>query len=105
VKVVYRESASDDVVRQFRYYLSNADVPDVAIRFREAVRRTIQYLRQNPRVGSLYSSEDSRLANLRSWPVAGFEAVRIYYLAGADSVEIVPVLHSKRDVRAILRKE
>jgi toxin ParE1/3/4 len=105
VKIVYRQSASDDIVRQFRYYLLTADAPKVAIRFRESVRRTIQYLRQNPYVGPLYSLEGSAVANLRSWPVTGFEAVRIYYLAEADWVEIVRVLHGKRDVRTILEKE
>jgi hypothetical protein len=44
VKVLYRQTASDDIVRQFRYYLLSADAPEIAIRFREAVRRTIQTL-------------------------------------------------------------
>jgi len=29
VKVSYRQAASDDVVRQFRYYLVSVSVPDV----------------------------------------------------------------------------
>ena len=82
-----------------------ADVPEVAIRFREAVKRTIHQLRQNPRVGPLYPSDSPPLASLRSWPIVGFESIRIYYLAQLDSVEIVRVLHGKRDVRTILEKE
>ena len=39
MKVLYRQTASDDIVRQFRYYLLTADAPEVAVRFREAVRR------------------------------------------------------------------
>jgi toxin ParE1/3/4 len=105
VKIAYRQSASDDIVRQFRYYLLAADVPEVAIRFRESVRRTVHQLRQNPHIGPLYSSDNPSLANLRSWPVIGFEAIRIYYVAEADSVEIVRVLHGKRDVRTILESE
>src|SRR2546429_7232893 len=50
-----------------------------AIRFREAVKRTIQSLSQNLHVGPRYSSSNPRVQNLRSWPVAGFEAIRIYY--------------------------
>jgi hypothetical protein len=37
VKVLYRQTASDDIVRQFRYYLLSVDAPEIAIRFREAV--------------------------------------------------------------------
>jgi len=44
VKVLYRQTASDDIVRQFRYCLVTAEAPEIALRFREAVRRTIQSL-------------------------------------------------------------
>ena len=40
MKVRYGQTASDDIVRQFRYYLLNADDPEIAVRFREAVRRS-----------------------------------------------------------------
>jgi plasmid stabilization system protein ParE len=79
VKVSYRQAASDDLVRQFRYYLTVVDVPEIAIRFRDAVRQTIRSLRQNPLVGPCYFSNNPQLRNLRSWPVVGFEAIRIYY--------------------------
>jgi plasmid stabilization system protein ParE len=105
VKVLYRQAASNDIVRQFRYYLLSADAPEIAIRFREAVKRTIQSLSQNPRVGPRYSSSHPRVQNLRSWPVAGFEAIRIYYAPEADTLHIIRILHGKRDVRQILDNE
>jgi plasmid stabilization system protein ParE len=105
VKVLYRQTASDDIVRQFRYYLLTAEAPEIALRFREAVRRTIQSLSQNPNVGPRYSSGNPRLQNLRSWPVAGFEAIRIYYALEADAMHIIRILHGKRDVRRILGNE
>lgn len=105
MKVLYRQTASDDIVRQFRYYLLTADAPEIALRFREAVRRTIQSLGQNPHVGPRYSSSTPRLQNLRSWPVSGFEAVRIYYALEADAVHIIRILHGKRDVKRILEGE
>jgi plasmid stabilization system protein ParE len=77
VKVLYRQTASDDIVRQFRYYLVTAEAPEIALRFREAVRRTIQSLRQNPHVGPRHSSSNPRIQNLRSWPVTGFEAIPV----------------------------
>lgn len=105
MKVLYRQTASDDIVRQFRYYLLDADAPEIAVRFREAVKRTIQSLAQNPHVGPRYSSGNPRLHALRSWPVAGFEAIRIYYVLEADAMHIIRILHSKRDVRQILKNE
>ena len=105
MKVLYRESASDDIVHQFRYYLLAAQVPEIAVRFREAVRHTIQLLSQNPTVGPRFSSGDPRLQNLRSWPVAGFEMIRVYYTVEPEAMHIIRVLHGKRDVRRILEKE
>jgi toxin ParE1/3/4 len=102
VKVLYRQAASDDLVRQFRYYLLAIDIPDIALRFREAVGRTIESLRLHPLVGPRYSSSNPQLQNLRSWPVTGFEAIRIYYLSDEDSIHILRILHGKRDVKRIL---
>ena len=104
MKVLYRQSASDDILRQFRYYLT-ADAPEIAVRFRGAVRGTIQSLTQNPHVGPRYSSSNPRLQNLRSWPVTGFEAIRIYYALEEDGLHIIRILHGKRDVRRILQSE
>jgi toxin ParE1/3/4 len=105
VRVSYRQTASDDLVRQFRYYLTVVDVPEIAIRFRDAVPRTIKSLRRNPLVGPRYFSGNAQLQNLRSWPVVGFEAIRIYFLVDEDAIHVVRILHGKRDIKRILRDE
>jgi len=105
VKAVYKQAASDDMVRQFRYYLVTLDLPDIAVRFREAVRRTVQSLREHPSVGSHHPSGNPQLQNLRSWPVTGFESIRIYYTSDGDALRIIRILHGKRDIRHILEGE
>jgi len=45
------------------------------------------------------------LRGMRSWPVKGFEDVRVYYLAHEGGVRVVRVLHGKRDINSILEKE
>ncbi len=105
MKVSYRQAAGDDVVRQFRYYLVTLNLPEVAVRFRDSVRRTVEALCQRPLVGARYVSSNPQFRNLRSWPVAGFEAIRIYYLVNDDTLSIVRILHSKRDVKHVLERE
>lgn len=105
MKVVYREAASDDVVRQFRYYLIDQNLPELALHFRGALRHTVEALRRHPFVGARYRTSNQQLHNLRSWPVAGFEAIRIYYLAAGDVIEVIRVLHGKRDLKQILDRE
>lgn len=105
MKASYRQAASDDVVRQFRYYLVTLNVPEVAMRFRDAVRSTVQSLCQHPFVGPRCRSSNPHLEDLRSWPVAGFESIRIYYVSDGDVIRVVRILHGKRDVRRILGRE
>ena len=105
MKISYRQAASDDVVRQFRYYLVTLNLPDIAVRFRDAVRRTVESLREHPFVGPRYGSSSPQLQNLRSWPVAGFEAIRIYYLLDEDAIRVIRILHGKRDVKRLLERE
>ena len=105
MKVLYRQAASDDVVRQFRYYLVTLNLPEVAVRFRTAVRQTVQSLQQHPLVGPRYRSSNPQLQNLRTWAVAGFEAIRIYYLLDEDTLRIIRILHGKRDVKRLLEGE
>src|ERR1035438_1099600 len=45
------------------------NVPEVAVRFRDAVRATVQSLCQHPFVGPHCPSGNPHLQNLRSWPV------------------------------------
>ncbi len=78
MRVSYRQAASEDVVRQFRYYLVTLNLPEVAVRFRHSVRLTVQSLCEHPLVGSRYRSSNPQLQNLRTWPVTGFEAIRVY---------------------------
>ncbi len=95
-------SASDDVVRLFRYYLVTLNLSNVAVRFRTAVRQTIQSLQQHPLVGPHYRSSNPQLETLRTCPVAGFEAIRIYYLLDEDTLRVIRILHGKRDVKRLL---
>ena len=105
MKVSYRQTAGEDVVRQFRYYLVTLDLPEVALRFRTSVRRTIEELRRRPLVGPRCDLSNPQFQELRSWPVAGFEAIRIYYLVDDDTLRIIRILHGKRDVKGILERE
>jgi plasmid stabilization system protein ParE len=105
VKVTYRHAARDDVIRQFRYYLITMAVPEVAVRFRAAVKLTVQSLRQHPLMAPRFPLRNSRFQDLRSWPVAGFEAIRIYYLSEPGFLRVIRILHEKRDVRRILERD
>jgi len=105
VKIFYRQAAHDDVVRQFRYYLVDQNLPKVAARFKDAVRATVESLCRYPLIGARYRSRNPQLSALRSWPVAGFERIRIFYRIESDTLQVVRILHGSRDLKRILGRE
>jgi plasmid stabilization system protein ParE len=49
--------------------------------------------------------DNPRLKGLRSWPVSGFEAHRIYYVETPDAIRVIRILHGMRDLPPILEDE
>ena len=65
----------------------------------------MQAVREHPRAGPLYRLRNPQLQDLRSWPVTGFELIRICYRTDADTVRVIRILHGKQDVTRILEHE
>ena len=105
MKITFREAARDDLTRQFRYYLLALNLPELAVRFREAAKKTARAIRDHPDSGPPYRLQNPQLQNLRSWPVPGFESIRFYSFVDRDAIHLIPILHGKRDVRSILEAE
>ena len=103
MKSVIRPAARQDILDQF-LHLNDRNVPLVAERFIGAVDETIAALTKNPRIGAPEKLNNPRLQGLRRWPVSGFEGVWIYYLVSEDVLQVVRVLHGKRDVDRLLRR-
>jgi len=102
VKIEFLPRAEGDIIRQFRYYLVEQEAPMTAMRFREAVIESVKHLQPHPPIGSLFPGS---IPGLRSWPVKGFEMIRIYYFEAPGCLRVVRVLHGKREVRRILKWE
>ena len=74
MKIEIYPRAEADIIRQFRYYLVDRDAPLTAVRFREAVIVSVKQLHPHPRIGSIVRGS---IPGLRSWPVKGFDMIRI----------------------------
>jgi toxin ParE1/3/4 len=102
VNVELFPQAQADIIRQFRYYLVEQGAPLTAVRFREAVSTSIKQLKPHPRIGSIIRGS---IPGLRSWPVKGFDVIRIYYLEAPGSLRVIRVLHGSRNIRQMLKHE
>jgi toxin ParE1/3/4 len=104
VKYLLRPVAKDDILRQFRYYLS-ADALDVATRFLEAVDQSIETICAMPQIGAPIASGNPILSGMRFWPVKDFEDILIFYTVQPEVLRVVRILHGKRDIKRILQRE
>lgn len=105
LNVSIRTVAREDILRQYFYYLIEKDAVRAAERFLEAVQSAIESLCQMPGAGAPKILENPSLSGLRSWPVHGFPAMRVYYIHSDDSLRILRVLHGKRDINPLLEED
>jgi toxin ParE1/3/4 len=78
------------------------DNPEAALRFVEATEEAFSLLEKTPEIGRSYQSLSRRLAGIRIWRVSGFEKHLIFYRPFSEGVEIIDVIHGRRDIPAIL---
>lgn len=98
----FHPAARADISTYFKYLLEKAS-PTIALRFRAQVEHSANALAQHPEIGSLVFPGGPGLLGVRSWPVPTFLAMRLYYTHESGSVQILRVLHGKRDIQRILQ--
>jgi toxin ParE1/3/4 len=103
VKSVIRPLAREDILRQYRYFLIEENVPDIAERFLLAAQNSIAQISRRAGIGVPVNVKNPKLAGLRSWHVAGFPAIRIYYLVSESTLRVIRILHGKRDIPPLLK--
>ncbi len=104
MRVRIQAAAEADILQQIEHY-AELGLLDVAIRFRAAVLTAIDAVIARPLAGSPRLLRNPRLAGLRRWPVRGFRAFWIFYLAEPEQITILRVLHDRRDTGAIMAQE
>ena len=78
----------------------------LALRFFGAVEEAIHLLYRYPDAGTPKEFANPRLKGLRSWPVPGFENIRLYYVRPDETtIRILRVLRGKRDLERMLERE
>ena len=95
----YRQPrARRDIIEQAIYIgLDNAKAAE---RFQDAVEQAEQMLAEMPGIGA--PREHGRIEGLRMWRVRGFARHLIFYREIENGIEVIRVLHSSRDLVAVL---
>ena len=88
--------ANEDILDIVDYLASEG--PDVAMQFYDGLKRTENMLCTHPEAGALRTFEDTRLGNMRMFPVSGFSNYLLFYVVAGTRLTVVRVLHGARDV-------
>ena len=80
------------------------DSPQAALRFYEAAQTAYDTLVRFPKIGARCEFRSPQAADLRMWPIPGFENRIIFYRSNKNSIEIVRILHGARDLQSIFEK-
>jgi plasmid stabilization system protein ParE len=95
-------AALNDIEAIFRF-IEN-DSPAAAIRFRNSVMDTIDWLAEMPVNAPLFEIESATL-KLRKWAVRHFPAYLILHTTTTDVLDVRRVVDGRRDLFRIIRAE
>lgn len=96
-RVLFRPAALADIESTFGFLAEQAG-PEVAARFFDAVFASADALNSYPGRGTLSGYPWAARLRLRTWPVKGFETVKIFYRSGRGQVEVIRVLDQRRSL-------
>jgi toxin ParE1/3/4 len=103
VRVWRHPQAKRDIIEQAEFIAR--DNPDASKRFVAATEATFLQLSRMSHMGTLFETGSNHLQHLRHFPVSGFAQHLIFYASHEDHIEIVRVLHVKRDLEVVVEGE
>lgn len=100
MEATLRALAAADIEAAMAYYRDEAG-EQVALDFVDALEAAISTLRDQPLIGSLRFAYELEIPDLRTWPLEQFPHL-VFYVPGAEHVDVWRVLHAKRDIPSVL---
>ena len=83
------------------YLASESGSDELAFSFLVAAEASFERLGTMPALGVTREYRDPVLAGIRMWRIAGFDNYLIFYRSAEGSIEIIRVLHARRDIDSL----
>jgi toxin ParE1/3/4 len=99
-RILKRRAAKTDLIEQADFIAQ--DNLEAALRFLEAAEKTFAQLTRLPLIGRSRKVKSRVFANVRQFPISGFEKHLVFYRPIKGGIEVLRVLHSARDLNRIL---
>jgi toxin ParE1/3/4 len=93
--------AAQDLADIAVYLAEESGSDDLVFRFLDAAEASFEQLAAMPEMGATREYLDPALASVRMWRITGFESYLVFYRPVPNGIEIIRVLHAKRDIDAL----
>ena len=101
-RVIFAPEALDDISEILDYLDENAS-PAVALRFYEAVQKSVASIRETPGIGALRNFSRPALQGMRMLVISDFSNHLIFYQEASEAIEVIRILDGRRDLPALFR--
>jgi len=101
--VIFSKKAEEDIESIVTHIA--LDHPRASQEFRDALRHTCSLLAEMPGMGPLRNFGNSRLMDIRLWPLKHFEKHLLIYRVTEEFLDIIRVVHGARDLPTLLEAE
>lgn len=101
-RIIKRPVAKRDLIEQADFIAQ--DNLEAALRFLAAAEKTFAQLARLPNIGKSRKVKSRVSANVRQFPITGFEKYLVFYRPIKGGIEILRVLHGARDLNRIFEK-
>ena len=100
-RVEKRTQAIHDLLDAALYLAEESGSEELAFKFIDAAEATLQQLADMPEMGAAREYDQEAIRGLRMWRITGFHSHLIFYRPLHDGIEVVRVLHAKRDIESL----
>jgi toxin ParE1/3/4 len=97
-RVDKRPQAIRDLADIAVYLAEESGSDDLAFRFLDAAEASFEKLASMPAMGVAREYRGPKLEGVRMWRIAGFDNYMIFYRPAERVVEIIRVIHGRRDI-------
>ncbi|MDN3987562.1 type II toxin-antitoxin system RelE/ParE family toxin [Zwartia vadi] len=104
VRILRRHKLADkDIIEAIDFY-NDALAYQASTKFLDAIEKALRFILAFPEAGSSRLSEILELEQFKTWPLTKFPFL-VVYIVKDESIEIVRLIHQKRDLSEPLRQE
>jgi len=99
--LIRRERARRDLEEAADYYFAEGGEA-LELRFIDAIEHTLNLIADRPAIGSLRYAHVLQRNDLRCFPAKRFQYL-VFYIEFPDRIDVLRILHGRRDIPAILQ--